>query len=42
MKARLLSLLTEYAPLTVFLYAMVGAGLCCLSLLVFICAVSPR
>lgn len=42
MKARLLSLLTEHDPLTVGLYAMVGAGLCCLSLLGFICAVSPR
>ena len=42
MKARLLALLTEHAPLTVFVYAMAGAGLCCLSLLVFICAVSPR
>uniref|UniRef100_A0A7S0HE66 Thioredoxin domain-containing protein n=1 Tax=Phaeocystis antarctica TaxID=33657 RepID=A0A7S0HE66_9EUKA len=41
-KARLLSLMTESNPVTIGLYAMAGAGFCCLSLLGFICAVSPR
>jgi len=42
LKARLLSLLTEHDPLTVGLYSIGLAGLCCMSLLVFICVVSPR
>lgn len=42
LKAQLHSLLTEHDPLTVGLYTLGFAGLCSLSLLIFICAVSPR
>jgi len=42
MGARFRSLLTDHDPLKVGLYMMGFAGVCCTSLLVFICAVSPR